>query len=109
MRFVIYVIDSATGTGRPNEMAAIDAFNDQLRANGHWITAAGIGAPETATLIDNRSGSAVVNSGSLFDAEEFYSGFWLIEADSEAQALELALAGSQACNRKVELRPYLGH
>ncbi|MEY4410342.1 MAG: hypothetical protein RLZ99_815, partial [Actinomycetota bacterium] len=45
MRFVIYVIDSATNTGGPNEMAAIDAFNDQLQSNGHWITAAGIGAP----------------------------------------------------------------
>ncbi len=108
MRFVIYVIDSATGTGGPNEMAAIDTFNDQLRANGNWITAAGIGAPETAKLIDNRSGACVVNQGSLFDAEEFYSGFWLIETDSEAQALELALAGSKACNRRVELRPYLG-
>jgi hypothetical protein len=108
MRFVIYVIDSATNTGGPGEMAAIDAFNDELRANNQWITAAGIGSPNTAKLIDNRSGAGVVNLGSLFDAEEFYSGFWLIEADSEAQALELALAGSKACNRRVELRPYLG-
>ncbi len=108
MRFVIFVIDSATGTGGPNEMAAIDAFNDHLRANGHWITAAGIGAPATAKLIDNRSGVGVVNSGSLFDSQEFYSGFWLIEADSEAQALELAMTGSSACNRRVEIRPFLG-
>ena len=108
MRFVIYVIDSETNTGGPGEMAAIDAFNDHLRANSHWITAAGIGAPATAKLIDNRSGAGVLNPGSLFDTQEFYSGFWLVEADSEAQALELALAGSQACNRRVELRPYLG-
>ncbi len=108
MRFVIFVIDSATGTGGPNEMAAIDAFNDHLRANGHWITAAGIGAPATAKLIDNRSGVGVVNSGSLVDSQEFYSGFWLIEADSEAQALEQAMTGSSDCNRRVEIRPFLG-
>lgn len=108
MRFVIYVIDSATNTGGPNEMAAIDAFNDQLQSNGHWITAAGIGAPATAKLIDNRADAGIVNPGSLFDSTEFYSGFWLIQADSEAKALELALAGSKACNRRVELRPYLG-
>ncbi len=108
MRFVIYVIDSATNTGGPDEMAAIDAFNDQLQSNGHWITAAGIGAPTTAKLIDNRADAGIVNPGSLFDSTEFYSGFWLIQADSEAKALELALAGSKACNRKVELRPYLG-
>lgn len=108
MRFVIYVIDSATNTGGPNEMAAIDAFNDQLQSNGHWITAAGIGAPATAKLIDNRADAGIVNPGSLFDSKDFYSGFWLIQTDSEAKALELALAGSKACNRKVELRPYLG-
>ena len=44
-RFVIYVIDTATNTGGPSEMAAIDAFNDHLQSNSHWITAAGIGAP----------------------------------------------------------------
>ena len=108
MRFVIYVIDTDTNSGGPSEMAAIDAFNDHLQSNSHWITAAGIGAPRTATLIDNRDGAGLVESGSLFNTDEFYSGFWLIQADSEEKALELALAGSKACNRKVELRPYLG-
>jgi hypothetical protein len=89
-------------------MAAIDAFNDHLQSNSHWITAAGIGAPATAQVIDNRADAGLVASGSLFSSEEFYSGFWLIQAETDAQAQELALAGSKACNRKVELRPYLG-
>lgn len=108
MRFVVFVIDSATNTGGPSEMAAIDAFNDHLQSNGHWITAAGIGAPTTAKVIDNRLDTALVNPGSLFSTAEFYSGFWLIQVDSEAKAEELALAGSKACNRRVESRPYLG-
>lgn len=107
-RYVIYVIDTATNSGGPNEMAAIDAFNDQLQSNNHWITAAGIGAPATAQVIDNRADAGLLTPGSLFDSAEFYSGFWLIQAESDAQAQELALAGSKACNRKVELRPYLG-
>lgn len=108
MRFAIFVIDTETNTGGPSEMAAIDAFNDYLHSNGHWITAAGIGAPRTAKLIDNRADAQVVEPGSLFNTTEFFSGFWLIQAESEEQALELAFAGSKACNRKVELRPYLG-
>ena len=107
-RYVIYVIDTATNTGGPGEMEAIDAFNDHLQSNSHWITAAGIGAPATAQVIDNRADAGLVAAGSLFSSEEFYSGFWLIQAESDAQAQELALAGSKACNRKVELRPYLG-
>jgi hypothetical protein len=48
-----------------------------------------------------------MKSGSLFNGPEHYSGFWLIEADSEAEANQLAMEGSFACNRKVELRPYI--
>ncbi len=107
-RFVIYVIDTATNTGGRGEIAAIDSFNDHLQSNSHWITAAGIGAPATAQVIDNREDAGLVSPGSLFDSKEFYSGFWLIQAESDAKAQELALAGSKACNRKVELRPYLG-
>lgn len=109
MRFIIFVIDKQSNTATSDEMAAIDAFNDGLQENGHWITAAGIAAPSAATLIDNRNDAAVVQQGSLFDQDDFYSGFWLIQAADEVTALTLAKAGSKACNRRVELRPYLGN
>jgi len=54
MKFLIAVIDNATGTATGDEMAAIDAFNESLQANGHWIMACGISSPEAATVIDNR-------------------------------------------------------
>ena len=88
-------------------MKHIDAFNEKLQANGHWITAAGIKEPGNATLIDNRNNKGDVKAGSLFDAPEYYSGFWIIEAESDEQAHELALEGSLCCNRRVELRPYI--
>jgi hypothetical protein len=92
-------------------MDAINAFNDSLRANGNWIYAAGIGSPDSAKLIDNRGGASVSSSASLQAAsgDLYYSGFWLVEADNEAQANEIAAAGSRACNRRVELRPFLGN
>jgi hypothetical protein len=108
MRFVIFVIDDQTEKASGNEMAAIDAFNEMLEANGHWITAAGINHGEAATVLDNRNDDGIVTAGSLKDDVEHYSGFWLINASSKDEALALAAAGSKACNRKVELRPYLG-
>lgn len=108
MRFVIFVIDDRSASGTDDEMAAIDAFNEKLEANGNWIYAAGIGRPTAATLIDNRNGLGEQVSGSVFTAEDNYTGFWLIKADSEAEALALAAEGSKACNRRVELRPFLG-
>lgn len=107
MRYIIFVIDDQVERAPSNEMAAIDAFNEMLQENGHWITAAGINHGKAATLIDNRNGADRISSGSLYDSSEHYSGFWLIEAENDETALALAKAGSKACNRKVELRPYL--
>lgn len=107
MRYIIFVIDSASNTGTGNEIEEIDAFNDELKGNGNWIYAAGIASPSKAQVIDNRSDADLVIAGTLFGDSEHYSGFWLIETDSDAAAMVLAKAGSKACNRKVELRPFL--
>ena len=66
------------GLATPDEDAAIDVFNDRLKTGGHWVFAGGLGAPSTATVIDNRGGQALVTEG------------------------------SKACNRKVEVRPLHG-
>jgi len=108
MRFIIFVIDNQPGKNAPsNEMADIDAFNDSLEKNGHWVTAAGINPSTKATLIDNRSGANQIQVGNSFQGADYYSGFWIIEAEDEAKAIELATQGSKACNRRVEVRPYL--
>lgn len=108
MRYILFVIDHATNTGSADEMAAIDKFNDSLQSNGQWVFACGIGAPDTATLIDGRGEDSGVLDASLFAGIDFYSGFWIIDVDSPEIATELAIAGSRACNRRVELRPLLG-
>lgn len=107
MRYLIFVIDDRSNSGTPEEAAAIDEFNEALRRDGHWVMAAGIGAPDTASLIDNRSGTVLSTQASLFGGTEFYSGFWIVEAPDAALAEQLAAAGSAACNRRVELRPFL--
>lgn len=107
MKYIIFVIDSASNLADGNEMAAIDAFNDMLQDKGHWITAAGINHGEAATMLDNRADAGIVTEGSLYSSPEHYSGFWIIEAEDRETALTLAAASSKACNRKVELRQYL--
>ncbi|MEY4424943.1 MAG: hypothetical protein RJB56_570 [Actinomycetota bacterium] len=107
MRFLISVIDSESNSGSSNEMAAIDAFNDKLSENGHWIFACGVAAPSTATTIDNRADAGITIAGPVNDTNEFQSGFWIIKADSRDQAEALAAEGSKACNRKVEVRALL--
>lgn len=108
MRFILFVIDHETNSGNPAEMRAIDTLNDALRANGQWVFACGIGAPDTATLVDNRDDLGESVAASLFTERDFYSGLWVIDVDSLGTARNLTLAASRACNRRVELRPLLG-
>ena len=107
MRFQISVIDDLSNSGSPEEMAAVDEFNDHLEAHGHWIFACGLAAPSTSKVIDNRLDVNQIDEAPLLPAKEQFSGFWIIDAESNEEALSLALAGSKACNRKVELRPLL--
>lgn len=107
MRYIIFVIDGPGNPASPDELANIDRFNGKLQENGNWIMAAGINGPDAAHIIDNRNQKNEIRSGSFFGAPEYYSGFWIIQAESEERAKELALEGSVACNRKVELRPFL--
>jgi hypothetical protein len=108
MRYLINVIDSRNGRGSPDEMQAIDAFNDRLVAEGHWVTAAGIEPPDKSTFIDARGVDTVFEGRALGPDEEYVSGFWIIEAPGDDAALALAAEGSRACNRKVQLRRFLG-
>lgn len=109
MKFVISVIDDLSNSGTPDEMKAIDAFNDQLRANGNWFFACGLEDPSTATVIDNRNDAGLSTGAPLFSAAENVSGFWIIEASDHETASRLAHEGSKACNRKVELRKLHGN
>ena len=108
MQFLISVIDDQTGSATPQEMAAIDAFNDGLRAAGHWVVACGITAPSEASVIDGRGAEPVVTHGPLHESTDYIAGFWLVNAPDARTAQSLASEASKACNRRVELRPLLG-
>ena len=107
LRYIIFVIDGPGNPANADEMKHIDAFNEKLQNNGHWIMAAGIQQASGATLIDNRNNKNLVEQASLFTGTDSQSGFWIIEAESDEQAKELAVEASFCCNRRVELRAYL--
>ena len=107
MQYMVSVIDDKSNSGTPEEMVAIDAFNERVQAEGHWVFAGGLAAPETATVIDNRAGEALFTDGPFVESKEFLAGFWIMEAPDLDVALKLAAEGSKACNRRVEVRPFL--
>ena len=114
MQYLVTVIDDgqAEAAGANNsasaaEAAEIDVFNDKLQADGNWVFAAGLAAPSTGTVIDNRGDAVLITDGPFLESKEYAAGFWIIEAPDFDVALRLATEGSKACNRKLELRALL--
>lgn len=108
MNYLVSVLQDTAGLATPDEMSAIDSFNDRLRESGHWVFAGGLAGPDSATVIDNRGPQAVHTAGPFIQSPEYVAGFWIIAASDPDTAISLAAAGSRACNRRVEVRPFLG-
>jgi hypothetical protein len=108
MQYLISVIDDRTGSATAAEMTAIDAFNEQLEADGHWVFAGGLSAPSDATVIDGRGDEQpIFTDGPFLESKEWMAGFWVFEAPDLDVALKLAAGASKACNRRLEVRPFL--
>ena len=113
MKFLVSVIDDgqAAAAGQSYsaseaEAAAIDTFNERLQADGHWVYAGGLADTDTAKVVDNRGSSATFTDGPFVESKEFVAGLWIWDAPDLDTALALAVDGSKACNRKLEVRAF---
>ncbi|GIG69925.1 YciI family protein [Phytomonospora endophytica] len=107
-QYLMSVLDDRTGSVTPEEMAAITAYNtERLQGEGHWVFAGGLASPEAATVVDGRGGEPMFTDGPYLESKEYIAGFWVIEAADFDVALRLCAEGSKACNRRLELRPFL--
>ena len=107
MQYLLSVIHDGPSPEVAEEQAAIDVFNQQMKDDGYWVFAGGLGMPTNATVVDSRGEQPVITDGPFVETKEFLIGFWIIEAPDLDVALELATEGSKACNRKIEVRPFL--
>ena len=69
MQYLVSVIFDKADLATPDEMAAIDVFNDRLQAEGHWVFAGGLAAPSSATVIDNRGEEAMFTDGPFLESK----------------------------------------
>ena len=107
MQYLVSVIDDTGDRATPDEDAAIDVFNDRLRAEGHWVFVGGLGAPDAATVVDNRGNEAMFSDGPFLESKEYLAGVWVWEAPDLDVVLALATEASKVCDRKIEVRPFL--
>ena len=107
MKFLLSVIDTATGTGTEDEMRAIKAFNESLIEDGHWVMAAGLDAPSKAYVVQHEFQEDAIVPGPVNVTDRYAAGFWIVEAETPEIAQSIAQRAARACNRDVEVRAFL--
>ena len=108
MHYLLSVVDDSTNPGPADEPGAVDAFNQKLQDEGYWVFGGGLERPDASTVVDARTGETAITDGPFAETKEFLAGFWVIEAADLDVALALSAGASQACNRKIEVRPFDG-
>ena len=84
----------------------VDAFNAEVTAAGKWVFGGGLEAVDTATVVRNEGGDAVITDGPFIEAKEHLGGFWVLKCEDLDEALALATRASAACQGAVEVRPF---
>ena len=81
------------------------ALNEELRAAGAWVFAAGLYPSTTATVLQARRDDVLVTDGPFAEGKEHIGGFWVIKAADLDAALEWGRKAPRACTAPVEVRP----
>lgn len=103
-------IDSAKFASLPEaeQNAMMDscfAYDDQLRANGHFKGGEGLQPPETAMTLRYTNGRVVVTDGPFAETKEQLGGIMILEARDLNHAVELIANHPGAKVGPWEIRP----
>ncbi len=112
-QFLLSVIHPYRAAEVPSELppemaevfAAVEAFNERLRTDGHWVFAGGLTPIDDARVARTADGS--VTDGPYAETEEHLGGFWVVEC-REDEVEKVALRAAEACRNDIEIRPFQG-
>lgn len=99
------VLDSKS----PPEKQEIDrrslAYDEDLKATGHFVAAEAVQGPDSAVLVRVRDGKLSATDGPYMETKEAMAGFILIEARDMNEAVRLAAGIPLAEIGTIEVRP----
>jgi hypothetical protein len=93
MRFMLFVYPGETDQGPTLELVeAMNRYNEELTKAGALLALDGLHPPSTATRLTFAPGGdrPTVTDGPFTEAKEFVGGYWIIQARSKEEAVELA-------------------
>jgi len=89
--------------GDPAAFAAMGKFAGELAGRGMLRRGAPLAVEATGARIRMRDGKALVSDGPFAETKEVLGGFWVIEAESRAEAIEIACRCPHAQRGIVEV------
>jgi hypothetical protein len=95
--------------------AAMGAIHQELSERGELVGTAGLAGPDAAKIVTHDGvAPPVVSDGPFPESKEFLAGYWLVDVESEARAVEIAARTSaapgpsgKAVARQIEVRPVM--
>ncbi len=88
----------------PNDAECL-AFDEQVKASGHWVAGEALQPVRTATTVRVRNGKTSVTDGPFAETKEQLAGFWLIDARDLDDAIQVAAGIPAARVGSIEVRP----
>lgn len=111
MQYMLLIYDDeSVWTGMPEEernavMQEYFAYTEALRDAGKYVAADALQPTNTAKTIQIRDGAPLTTDGPFAETKEQLGGYYVVDVDSEEEALEWAAKIPSARYGKIEVRP----
>jgi hypothetical protein len=99
---MVYGEEKAMATVQDSECLA---WGENLRESGRYVAAEALQPVRTAKTVRVRNGKATITEGPFAETKEILAGFYLVDAESLDEALDIASKIPPARIGSIEVRP----
>jgi hypothetical protein len=113
MQYMLLIYDDESQWGTWSEedskafMGEYFAYTDELRTAGAHVAGEALQPTATAKTVHVRDGERFVTDGPFAETKEQLGGYYLIDVDSEDEALEWAAKIPSSRYGRIEVRPLM--
>lgn len=111
MQFMLLIYGDELGWSRRSDeerqeaMQEYFAYTEALKKAGKYVAGDALQPVDTATTVQVRDGETLTTDGPFAETKEQLGGYYLVDVDSEEEALEWAARIPGARHGKIEVRP----
>ena len=87
-------------------MRGLESLNQEMKAAGAWVFAAGLHAADTATVLRPQGDDVLITDGPFTEGKEHVGGFTIIDVDDLDAALDWGRKLATVVTLPVEVRPF---